>query len=262
MRTFNEKPQIVFEGGLGSQLLPLIESLNLKSQGIAFDVSVDYFYPAEISKNMVQRPWKLDRYGFPIEDVYKLGISNSTPSIFRRHKALTFNQYARQIAPELIPIAEQVLQTFLKSYKLNIGSDFSVVHLRRGDYLNVSSRVISDEEVAHALVNVEKMLDADVFIVSDSKITLKKNSVFKDLLENSQRRFHFVEGTKIDELTVHDLMRTANFLVCSNSTFSFSAALLAKKNARAIAPIDFFDPETMETVNKRFRSAGNFFILD
>jgi hypothetical protein len=76
------------------------------------------------------------------------------------------------------------------------------------------------------------------------------------------KNFHFISGTLLDECVVHDLMRMADFLVCSNSTFSFSAALLAKESATSIAPIDFFDPQTMQSVNEKFRSAGNFFILD
>jgi hypothetical protein len=256
------RARIIFEGGLGSQLLPLIEALKMHSEGNRFETDYSYFFTGEISKSRVQRPWRLDRYGFDFEAIAQLGSQRKRIIATKNRSTQSLWSYAKSHASKQIPISREKLQEFLALYGLDLTSNFSAVHIRRGDYLKVSSKVISDDEVAQILTSVSRLLDREIFIISDSKITLQSHREFKKLQKTNKFNFHFISGTSVDECTIHDLMRMANFLVCSNSTFSFSAAVLSKQFATSIAPIDFFDPQTMQVVNEKFRSAGNFFILN
>ena len=58
---------------------------------------------------------------------------------------------------------------FLRSF--SISNDFYAIHLRRGDYLYITSKVITDEEVLSISNQVFRLLDkAPIFVFSDSPI--------------------------------------------------------------------------------------------
>jgi hypothetical protein len=254
---------IVFEGGLGSQLLPLLHALNLHSQRIEFDVKLDYFTSDLSASNMVIRPWRLDRYGFTIDEISKIGLKNSRRKFGSlKSNVLSDFDFGRKFGSQLLPVNVSDVSAFLLEKAINPSTPYSVVHLRRGDYLKVSSRVISDLEMSEIIFKLKSFLHKTVIVISDSKIGLKQNSKFKNFMKTTDAKFVFVEGLKYDEVVLHDVMRNASLLICSNSTFSFSAAILGRQEMVSFAPIDFFDPKTMETVNQTFRSAGNFFLLD
>jgi hypothetical protein len=257
------KETIVFEGGLGSQLLPLLHALKLHNDKIEFDVNCDYFYPDAKTSNMVQRPWRLDRYGLSIDRIAELG-SKKEPRIFKRlnSRGMTDWDFGRAFGRDLLTLNYTGVQSLLTEHSVNPDKPYSVIHLRRGDYLKVSSRVVSDDEVSDIAFKLRYILHDTVIVISDSKINLKRNPKFKKLIMTSKSRFVFIEGLDYDECLLHDVMRNSSLLICSNSTFSFSAAILGGSELIAFAPIDFFDPESMALVNQRFRSAGNFFLLE
>ena len=253
----------MFEGGLGSQLLPLLHALKLHNDKVEFEVNCEYFYLDRNASKMVHRPWRLDRYGLSIDRIVELG-SKKGPRSFKRSNSTGMSDwdFGRAYGRDLLPLNHAGIKSFLIEHLVNPDKPYSVIHLRRGDYLKVSSRVVSDDEVSDIAFKLRNILHDTVIVISDSKINLKKNPKFKKLLTISKSRFVFIEGLDYDECLLHDVMRNSSLLICSNSTYSFSAAILGGSDLIAFAPIDFFDPESMASVNQRFRTAGNFFLLE
>jgi hypothetical protein len=98
------------------------------------------------------------------------------------------------------------------------------IHVRRGDYVNVASHLISDREffeLAGKFVGLVKHL----VVVSDSPI----EGAFRQSISSGYEQTMFLDDT--DAITSHRIMRYARILVCSNSQFSLIAALL---NPRAL----------------------------
>ena len=98
-----------------------------------------------------------------------------------------------------------------------------ILHLRRGDYLNVATHLISCEEILKMCKKLPKVLK-NIIIFSDSKESDNQKFV-ADLKEI----FYSVKWMdKVDNLNTHKIMTKANFLMCSNSQFSTTAAYLGK----------------------------------
>jgi hypothetical protein len=99
------------------------------------------------------------------------------------------------------------------------GTNYVCAHIRRGDYLNVASHLISDEVFLESTHKFSSLCETLV-VVSDSSISpsLKNNfcSQFKNCV--------FLDN--IDAISTHCLMRKASVLICSNSQFSLTAAAL------------------------------------
>ena len=102
---------------------------------------------------------------------------------------------------------------------------FLCMHVRRGDYVNVASHLIADGEFVRLVGKFAGLVD-HVVVLSDSPIEADfRNAVsplFKEVL--------FLDD--IDAFAAHRIMRIASILICSNSTFSLTAAVL---NSRALA---------------------------
>ena len=254
---------VIFEGGLGSQLLPLLRALKLHNERTEFNVSFDYFTSDLSDSNMVIRPWRLDQYGYDMNEIFKLRSKNGRRKFPKVDSRATNDWgFGRAYGTQLVPVDSDSVTSLLLANSINPNEPYTVIHLRRGDYLKVSSRVVADSEFAEIIYKLRNQITDQVVFVSDSKISIKKNPKLKELMKHSRFKFYFIQGLDYDEIAIHNLMRCANILICSNSTFSFSAAILSHPDSISFAPIDFFDPTTMEQTNKKFRSAGNFFLLD
>ena len=257
------KETVIFEGGLGSQLLPLLRALKLHNERTEFDVSLDYFTSDVRDSNMVMRPWRLDRYGYDTNQILELRFKNGQRKFPKvESKETTEWEFGRLFGGRLVPVDTNSVYSLLLANSINPNEPYTVIHLRRGDYLKVSSRVVADAEFAEIIYKLRNQLTDQVIFISDSKISIRKNPKIKELIKHSGFKFFFIQGLDYDEIAIHNLMRCANVLICSNSTFSFSAAILSHPDSVCFAPIDFFDPATMEQTNKKFRSAGNFFLLN
>lgn len=170
-------------------------------------------------------------------------------------------EFARQVLSVRFPVDQISLEGLLNSIGISTQEEFSVVHLRKGDYLIDSSRVISDSEDATFLKRFPKLLSKNVIFLSDSPLEIQRDRKLNSLLTQNSITIFTIEGTDFDDIIIHDLMRRTKFLLCSNSTFSFSAAVLADEDSVDVAPIDFFADPEMNEVNANFRSAGNFLFL-
>jgi len=262
---------VVFEGGLGSQILPFLEASWLEHNGQPFTVNLSYFDVNEkisTGKGGADHwSFRLDRYGYSLSSLEKFGIGDASQQEIRSERNFDlwtsdFWQFSRKYGPEHLPVNQDACLAFKSSLGLNAKSRYSVVHVRRGDYLRVASRIVSDQEWLRALRMIISHVDEFLIISSDSKLSMQIKSQVVELASLSRVEVVFLEGGHFDECDLHDLMREADILIASNSTFSFTAAILGKQGMKSLIPNIFYGDAKLEEINAGVRSAGTFFVLD
>jgi hypothetical protein len=132
-------------------------------------------------------------------------------------------------------------------------SGYLCIHVRRGDYVNVASHLVSDQEffeLAGKFAGLVKYL----VVVSDSPI----ESEFRQTIAAGYEQAVFLDNT--DAFTSHCIMRNARILVCSNSQFSLIAALLSAQ-ALVVLPKQWFG-EKDRAIEAPIHEACGFQLLD
>ncbi len=257
------------EGGLGSQIIGLLTYEAKKALNPKVRADVSYYLEKEVSINereISMWDWELDRYGFRIENYMKdrkfydkyLAVINSKLQPKGNSKAKESPYIPWRLQVKRFPVAED-LSNYLQKYELSMQDDFAVIHIRRGDYLRVSSRVLSLESSVLIFERFLSKPSIPIFVASDD--------MFSDE-ELKYLEMHFGAAPLIivepntDLHLIHGLMRSASVLVTSNSTFSWTAGMLNTRKAQlTISPTTFFgdaDPQ----VNELFRSTSSWMVLD
>jgi hypothetical protein len=257
---------VYIEGGLGSQIIPYLQYKYLVDRGTEVYADVSYF---EINENIKYKKkiadhwsYRLDRYGV---DLYRLKLRPSSDVSNVRDFSdwnRDFWQWCRVHGSSLLPVDIKKLNFLLHELDITAGEDYSVVHVRKGDYLRVASRVITDDMWFTLVKNLLSVFTKRLLIVSDGLISVEIKNELIQLSKEANIRVQFLEATKHDECDLHDLIRMAKTIVTSNSTFSFTAGLLAKKETSVYCPIDFYDPSSLDFLNVKLRESGTFFVMD
>lgn len=266
--------RVRFEGGLGSQLLAFIELRNKERLfGDKVKVDVRYFEKNEEwidSTGLKHYSWKLDKFGVNLSEVKRrpqvsrLSWKRS-PSLIEHSKfvimkslfetngiktELSLNDYGRT----------KFEKSFLNGAKL---SDYGVVHIRRGDFLKVSTKVVHFDEVLTLLTQLISFLPKLVILISDGLISEFEQQQI-DLFARGKINFIVLDsktGNNFNDYELHDLMRFASFLVTSNSTYSFSAAILSQAdNALLFIPSNFY-AEFGLRVDDKFLAHSSYSLL-
>jgi hypothetical protein len=159
---------------------------------------------------------------------------------------------------ELFPIDKSAASKVLSSYGIE-GNDFGAIHIRKGDYLRVSSRVISVSENAALLTKLQNQLPKAVFVFSDTALTEAEMDLIRVAAPHS--KIHFLSEEDLEGGTVHDLMRLSKLLITANSTFSLSAGILASKETIVYSPLLFFGGKDDYLKSRIFNQAGDYFLL-
>jgi hypothetical protein len=244
-----DRHTIYFEGGLGSQILSFIEfQEKIKNLDKPVSVNLDYFlginsdYTDETG--LSRWSWKLNHYGidqsiFKQENFYKklfkrylLARSNSISEVF-----YNFRETKKQLYENSFPINKLATSTYLESIVGSKNVEYCVVHIRRGDYLNVSDKIIEVDELIRLMQKIKHLLPRIILISSDSYLTLLEKEKLAECLPGFT--YKYIEPSESPFL-VHDLMRTSKVLIASNSTFSFSAGLLANDDCLVFFPTKYF----------------------
>jgi hypothetical protein len=209
------------------------------------------------------RHWALEKYGITIKDISSLGITQSNlkrrlPSnLLPLKDPVYYQKYSKLDLNNLLAIDEEVIEEFLAKKK--IPSIYYAVHLRRGDYLQFASKLISDEEVYESFSKLLTVLPlAPIMIISDSQIDTK---LINRLSQINDQRVVAVDSNEADQYLSHDLLRRAKILVTSNSTFSLSAALLARESQLAFLPLEFYTGYREEPLNHLLNKLSKFSFL-
>lgn len=225
---------VAFAGGMGTQIIQAAVYFSLKKEGRPVYADLSYFATdarmAEVGNpgQLTHWFWQLDQFGLPQSSFeQKAGLN--------KHNADILHDGARMVTLGLKALADPEIQ---RQYQ-DVSSDLSVlpdevrsgflcIHIRRGDYVNVASHLIQDDEFI-SLINRFSGLVNHAVILSDSPI----KQDFRDAVRPSFASALFLDD--IDPYTSHRIMRNARILICSNSTFSLTAATL-NPNALVIIP--------------------------
>jgi hypothetical protein len=192
--------------------------------------------------------WQLDYYGIPKREfegvphprkpkwIHKL--SRSAPkwlydgSLERQELLMMVLSEAPTQIFSRFPISEPDLKKTADLLS-DLGSDHCVVHLRRGDYLNVASHIVADQDLLPILGGLIQTGIKNLLFISDSEVNL---DLFRRHLPSTIRQECVVGG---DLYFSHALMRRAKVLITSNSQFSLSAALLNPQGLRLMPRVWF-----------------------
>jgi hypothetical protein len=251
---------VPIEGGLGAQIfgVMLYEYLRRSNEDVRCDITYFSRLPkiANPGEGISIFPWELDYY-----NLSKSMYLNPPPKINLIRKKLKF------FSPNfLIDGSRQRFDLLLSAWKndwadffpikrehaeeasrlVSGGSPTVVVHLRRGDYLNVASHVVSDENVMAVIRKVSHLGIRRVLFVSDSEVPI---DYFKSNLPEINEWEVLVSK---DIFLTHAVMRVSKFLITSNSQFSLSAALL-NRQAVVFMPKKWFSDQK-KVIFRSFRS--------
>ena len=244
-----DRHTIYFEGGLGSQILSFIE-FQEKSKNSEKPVSVNLDYFLGISSDYTDETglsrwsWKLNHYGidqsiFEQQNFYKklfkkylLTRINSISEVF-----YNFRETKKQQYENLFPIDKIAISTYLESIAGSKNAEYCVAHVRRGDYLNVATKVTAVDEMTRLIQKIKHLLPRIILISSDSYLTSLEKEKLAECLPGFT--YKYIEPSESPFL-VHDLMRNSKVLIASNSTFSFSAGLLANDDCLVFFPTKYF----------------------
>jgi hypothetical protein len=234
---------VYFEGGLGSQILSYILFSYKKEKNEKVLCDLTYFeniIADSQSENKVSLwSYKLDNYGILMTDLPSKNKKNRL-KLKPKFIPLDFLSIDKNILNKVkseIQLNTENLGSYLKKHNLNVDDQYGVIHLRRGDYLFVASHLITELQVIELLMKISDFLPRKVFIASDGEID---ESLF-DWFKVNKPNIQVIQTEKgIDPYVLHDLMRNSTILVASNSTYSFSAALLSSEKTLSFIPQIFY----------------------
>ncbi len=262
-RFFNKadsRPTVVtFTGGMGAQIISAAAYFFLKGKGQEVYVDLSYFDQAECvatvgkTGDVSHWSWQLDPFGLDrnsFEDA--AAYSKREVSLIEDgpHKMkLGLNALKRPEVQERFALAGNTDGVLPPEFD----AGYLCIHVRRGDYVNVASHLVSDREFIELAAKFAGLVK-HLVVVSDSPI----ESAFRQSVSAGYERAMFLDN--IDAFTSHRIMRNARILICSNSQFSLIAALL-NPQALVALPKQWFGGKD-RTIDVLIHEACGFQVLN
>lgn len=231
---------VVFAGGMGTQIIQAAAYFWLKQAGYQVSADLSYF-DVEARMSQVGEKgrathwfWQLDQYGLTRDSFEPASAEGKAKAFMLRDGPEMMQLGLRALAETRIQERFRPRDPGALQRPAVADQPFLCIHVRRGDYVNVASHLVSDEEflqlgqkfsglVGHAVLLSDSPFEAD--------FKQKMGQLFKSVSYLDQ----------LDPYSSHWLMRQARILVCSNSTYSLTAALLNPK-ALVVMPKRWFGP--------------------
>lgn len=262
----HHKDLIHIEGGLGSQILGAIAFWSLQDKLGIDRAKCDLSYFSEKVQRNGLWAYQLERFNLPISGFQKYERKGKSNLLKAKRDYLTDEALSKDYWTESrvkykdkFPYDfEEVSAYFENHNQIDLKRPFATIHIRRGDYLQVASKIIYLEKYMELLTSIKKLLTAQVVVVSDSIVGNEDRLKLQSLLIDHEVKF--LDSPGIDSFNTHCLLREAEILITSNSTYSFSAGLLGRQGQTVLSPIQFHSGKDSEKYNKTFRAAGSFFI--
>jgi hypothetical protein len=253
------------EGGLGSQILGAIIFWNMQDQLGKEKVRCDLSYFTQSVNSNDLWKYELGKFNIPITEFQKFERNSKRNLLKAKRDFLTadesnddFWQKARlRFMHKFSYDRSQTFAYFREMTGLEQDQPFTAIHIRRGDYLKVASKIITIDDYVQIINVIEDLVVGKVVVVTDSKVNDEDKSKLQRNLGQSE--LLYLDGPEYDPFNIHCLLREAKLLITSNSTFSFSAGLLGRQGQTVFSPIQFHGGEGSEKYNRTFRSAGSFF---
>lgn len=260
------KDLIHIEGGLGSQILGAITFWNLQEKLGVDRVNCDLSYFSEEAQSKGLWEYELERFNLPISEFQKFERKSKRNLLkakrdFLSDEELTDDYWteSRVKYKSKFQFDLAKLNTYFEDLiQINFKEPFAAIHIRRGDYLQVASKLIHFDEYIELVSSIKKLLPTRVIVISDSEVGKEDKSKAESLLGDHQ--VEFLDSPGIDPFNVHCLLREAKVLITANSTYSFSAGLLGLQGQVVFSPMQFHNGKDSEKYNRTFRAAGSFFI--
>jgi len=252
---------VVFAGGMGTQIISAAVYFSLKKSGRPVFADVSYFEIPErlaVAGNAGQLThwgWQLDPFGLTREAFEtRQGLTKRNAEMLfdgPRKVGLSLEAMSRPDVQSLFKIPDGINDILPEEFH----GRFLCMHVRRGDYVNVASHLIADGEFVR-LARKFSGLTHHLVVLSDSPI----EADFRGALSPFFNTVLFLD--KIDAFAAHRIMRSASILICSNSTFSLTAAIL-NPGSLAIVPKQWYgggDRQVEEAIHARcsFQIMQNF----
>ncbi|MBU0689967.1 MAG: alpha-1,2-fucosyltransferase [Gammaproteobacteria bacterium] len=216
---------VIFAGGMGTQIIQAATYFSLKEAGQPVFADMSYFDTearmAEVGNagQLTHWFWQLDQFGLTQESFEKASGLN-------KRNANLLADGPRMMELGLAALKQPSIQNrFGNSADVgdvlspDVLANFLCIHIRRGDYVNVASHLIADEEFVRLMKKFSGLVSHAV-ILSDSPIP----EDFRAAVTPYYKSVSFLDN--IDPYKSHQIMRSARTLICSNSTFSLTAAML------------------------------------
>ncbi len=268
-RTFSiyHKTLVHIEGGLGSQILGVISFWERQERYGVARARCDLSYFTSHNRGDLWN-WELDRYQISLKDLQEYQsatIKNilKLKSDFLSELEIDSGYWiqARRKYLDRFDFDPEVVAAFREKFaEFENVHCYGAVHIRRGDYLKVASRVIKFDEYVDLLISIRELIPKVLLVISDSPLQEKEKEKLDELFGYNYTLI-FLDDPQLDPFLIHCILRQANVLVTSNSTFSFSAAVLGKSGQIAFSPVNFHSGQDAEKYNRSFRSAGTFMTL-
>ena len=208
---FPETQVVYIEGGLGSQILGTLRYLYESDYGTSTRVlaNLDYFETKidRTAKSLISKwNWELDRYGHSMDDFRNY----RKVSKILKWKRSSFDSWtnsetwrvARSEYTSSFLIDMEELVEFQSEN--NVEKDYGVLHIRRGDFVNVSARLVTHEQNLDLLKSIKKMIPNSFIIVSDELIPVEfKNEYQKAIgaqvlfLDSPSINHHLIHSSRI-----------------------------------------------------------------
>lgn len=251
---------VTFTGGMGAQVISAAIYFAFRSEGREVYADLSYFGRAERvavagNKGEVSHwSWQLDPFGLPqsVFEPVPAGLQKSCVSLIEdgpKKMELGLQALRRPEVQKHFPLPVSTEATLPAGF----ARDYLCIHVRRGDYVNVSSHLVSDDEFI-LLADRLKGLIRHAVVVSDSPIGER----FREAIAARYDQAVFLDD--IDPLAAHGLMRRARILVCSNSQFSLVAAIL-NPQALVLLPRKWFG-EAQRAIEMLIHDMCDFEILN
>lgn len=236
---------VVFAGGMGTQIIQAAVYFSMKNAGHPVFADLSYFDTearmAEVGKagDLTHWFWQLEQFGLSQSSFDKAHELN-------KRNADILRDGSRMLELGLKALAQPDIRELFSPHPLDAGDilpeevmgGFLCIHIRRGDYVNVASHLIPDGEFISLVRKFSGLINHAV-ILSDSPIEPDfRNAVSPHFLTAS-----FLDN--IDPYSSHRVMRCARILICSNSTFSLTAAAL-NPNALVVVPKQWYGEKDRE----------------
>ena len=252
-------------GGLGVQILNygLFKYLQEKKFPVNLDLSYFDKTPSRAIEGnkgtLTHWAWELDFYGVDIDtlrDNYKSDDKALTLGETPLKTKLIYEAFQSKNIKKNFDFKNSDKMT-KKFREINLKNNkYLCVHARRGDFLNVASYLISEDQLEKTALRFGEIY-SQLVLLSDTKV---KDSEFTKLRDYYGENLHILdeEGTGEnvpDPKFAHSIMRNSGMLICSNSSFSLSAGLLS--NGIVLMPKIWFE-KTHEKYNSAISSFFEF----
>lgn len=216
---------VVFAGGMGTQIIQAAVYFSLRQAGEPVRADLRYFDTEARMAQVGEKGrathwfWQLDPYGLTRDEFEQANADD------------LLEGYLLKDGPEMVTLGLTALKDpgirqYFSPRDLNglhippfASEHYLCIHVRRGDYVNVASHLVTDEEFLN-LGRKFSGLVRHAALLSDSPFS----AAFKTQMDAMFQSVSYLD--QLDPYSSHWLMRQARVLVCSNSTYSLTAAML------------------------------------